>query len=675
MDHRAAIESLADEVACPICRLDFEDPRILPCGHYYCRECIIGIATNAHPNLSFPCPECRRTTTIPENNPENLPKALFLNRVKSVLQSVLAAGVRPAVQCEAHGEPAHLYCADCHQDICQRCTTSEHLQHHYEAQTTFFVRLIKKELARLVEHKGKIVTAVEEGRSAQQLVQEECGRLSTHVNQVFEELAGIIQQRRQLLLEEVHALSDPSILALAAQRTDLQSILSQIEQVEEEVAKALQSADQLDKPQTKQLLHGIGSVILRCASINLGPKDAIATKVRVNTCTASDLRRLCQKDCKAYQVTDLSKCTVEGFQPTPSLLLPVHAVLHIRAGNGEVCSEKKAVNIALVNESMGFIMPCTILFHSSPGVYEFSYCAVYRGRHSLVVEVDGQPIPGSPFNVFAAIPCTQLGRPHRAIEANKTNSVAFGSDNLMVVNVGGADARVIVMDTQGKHILDIQDNIRTPNALAVDSENNIYAVDFHTCSLLKFSIQGQLLNSMRRENFPNGQFSGIGEIQIVKDELVFVCDTSGHSIHVLDKNLTYVRCIDCARGHNFTHPPGPSDLAYSKVDRRLFVSDSNNNCIQVYDMDGTLVKTFGHPGLLASNTYRLVRPWSLCLDKSETFLFVLDYAEHQVLVFTAAGKFIAAFGSKQLQKPARVAIDKDGYVYVCDEGANRIVVF
>lgn len=335
----------------------------------------------------------------------------------------------------------------------------------------------------------------------------------------------------QQLLEEVSAISDPSILAHAAQSTNLQSMLFKIAQLEEEAAKALQSADQLDEPHTIQLLHDIGSTIRRCASINLGPKDAIAAKVRVNM--ASDLRSLCQKDCKAHRVTDLCRCKVEGLQPTPTLLVPVFAVVHIRMSNGEIFSEKKAVNVTLVNVSMGISLPCTV-FESSPGLYEFSYCAVYRGRHSLVVEVDGQPIPNSPFNVFATIPCTQLGRPHRVINVNMTNSVAFGSDNLMVVNVGGVDARVIIMDTQGKHVRDIQNNIRTPNSLAVDSENNIFAVDFHTCSLLKFSFQGQLLNSLRRENFPNGQFSGIGEIQIVKDELVFVCDTTGHKIHILD---------------------------------------------------------------------------------------------------------------------------------------------
>lgn len=160
MDHRAAIESLADEVSCPICHLDFEDPRILPCGHYYCKECIFGLVTNALPKLSFPCPECRRTTAVLESNPENLPKALFLNRVKSVLQGVLSAReVRPAAQCAVHGEAARLYCADCHLSVCQRCTTSqEHLQH--QVQPALFAGLIKAELARLAEQKGKIGTAL-----------------------------------------------------------------------------------------------------------------------------------------------------------------------------------------------------------------------------------------------------------------------------------------------------------------------------------------------------------------------------------------------------------------------------------------------------------------------------------------------------------------------------------
>lgn len=675
MDHRTAIESLANEVSCPICRLDFEDPRILPCGHYYCKECIVGVATNAHPNLSFPCPECRRGTRIPEGDAANLPKALFLNRVKSVLQNVFpAAGLLPAARCVAHGEPSCLYCTDCEQSICQQCTTSDHLQHRYEAQALVFTRVIEAELAKLSEEKERLGARCQANQSEQQRVQDERARLSTYINQAFEELVGIVQKKKAELLSHVDTSRDPCLHALAVQKAEFQAALSKVQQLEENAGRALQNGDQLDETHTRLLLHNIDDVIRQCAGLNMNPRAVVSaehTEAQVNV--FSDLRNLLEKGCKIFQVADLSRCTLEGFQPTPTLMQSVNAAVHVKNSNGEIFREKKDVSVTLVNVSMGTSLPCNV-FETRPGVYEFSYCAVYRGRHHLTVEVDGQAIPGSPFKVFVNIPPTQLGRPFRAIEVHATNSIAFGSDNLMMVNVGGEDARVVVMDTQGKHLLNIQSVIRTPNSLAVDSEDNIYAVDFRTFTLQKFSIQGHLLKSIRKESFPGGQFSGIGEIRIIKDELVFVCDTSQHKIHVLDKDLVHLRSISCT-SPTLSHPCEPSDLVYCKVDQQLFVADCKNKCILVYSLDGALVRSFGRAGLLTNNGHRLEKPWSVCLDQSESFLFVLDYAAHQILTFTTAGRFVVAFGSTYLQNPARVAVDKDGYVYVCDEGGNKIIVF
>lgn len=51
-----------------------------------------------------------------------------------------------------------------------------------------------------------------------------------------------------------------------------------------------------------------------------------------------------------------------------------------------------------------------------------------------------------------------------------------------------------------------------------------------------------------------------------------------------------------------------------------------------------------------------------------------------ILVFTTMGKYVSSFSSKgigraQLDSPSRVAMDSDGYVYVCDSKNSKIVVF
>ena len=75
-------EGLEDEITCPVCQEHFRDPKILPCLHYYCKECVRQLALRAGPNRPFACPECRRGTVLPQNDPDQLPTVFFVNRRK-----------------------------------------------------------------------------------------------------------------------------------------------------------------------------------------------------------------------------------------------------------------------------------------------------------------------------------------------------------------------------------------------------------------------------------------------------------------------------------------------------------------------------------------------------------------------------------------------------------------
>ena len=78
------LEELEEEITCPVCQEHFRDPKILPCLHYYCKECVRQLALRAGTNRPFACPECRRGTVLPQNDPDQLPTAFFVNRMKEL---------------------------------------------------------------------------------------------------------------------------------------------------------------------------------------------------------------------------------------------------------------------------------------------------------------------------------------------------------------------------------------------------------------------------------------------------------------------------------------------------------------------------------------------------------------------------------------------------------------
>ena len=49
---------MASLVDCALCLEEFKQPKILPCSHTFCLQCLEELI-RTHPGNKFPCPECR----------------------------------------------------------------------------------------------------------------------------------------------------------------------------------------------------------------------------------------------------------------------------------------------------------------------------------------------------------------------------------------------------------------------------------------------------------------------------------------------------------------------------------------------------------------------------------------------------------------------------------------
>ena len=55
---------ISEEINCSICLDNFDHPRILPCQHTFCSDCLQNVARENNPN-TVDCPLCRREYDIP----------------------------------------------------------------------------------------------------------------------------------------------------------------------------------------------------------------------------------------------------------------------------------------------------------------------------------------------------------------------------------------------------------------------------------------------------------------------------------------------------------------------------------------------------------------------------------------------------------------------------------
>ena len=107
----------------------------------------------------------------------------------------------------------------------------------------------------------------------------------------------------------------------------------------------------------------------------------------------------------------------------------------------------------------------------------------------------------------------------------------------------------------------------------------------------------------------------------------------------------------------------------------LFVIDSHNSEINVFDIKGNLLKTWGTFG---SGQGQLNNPTSILAE--ETLVHVSDEGNSRIITFDNDGNFIREWGNsgfdyQLVQNPTDIAVDDSGIFYVSDGNQNRILKF
>jgi len=128
----------------------------------------------------------------------------------------------------------------------------------------------------------------------------------------------------------------------------------------------------------------------------------------------------------------------------------------------------------------------------------------------------------------------------------------------------------------------------------------------------------------------------------------------------------------------------PYSICYNN--KNLFVADYQNHRVQIYDKNsGEYQQTIGNTGIPGSTHDVFNYPISVCIDEENNRLFVLDYNNHRVEVFsTESGKYllticstgVAGSDNNQLNYPQGICLSvSTGILYVADTKNHRIQLY
>ena len=711
-----ALDELEKDITCAVCCGHYQEAKLLPCNHYYCRACIESLAKRSR-GRTFPCPECRRDATLPSSGVEQLQSAFFVERMKDVYQNMakmegkveavceqcsngksvafcrqctdficaecktlhgklkVFAGHKvatleelkkggakhvplkeaPPPKCPEHDKTMKIFCFDCKCLICRDCTLIDHNGHSYnflKKCATAARKTLRDSLTPLQRVRANIAGANKKlaGTKTQVGSQEE--EVCKTVEQSFRHLKAVLEQRETELVKKVRTLAKEKKDALTAQMKELEMSQTEIQSLVEFVERNVENTSDQDLMSIlTQLQSKVKEGEKRHEQLSLDP----ATTADISYCPPSpdEIPR------------DLGEVfRLISFTPPPSSQLgkPSTAVLKISdCQNPTIQAELQSLADPASSVQADVV-------GKGAGIYHTTYTPQVRGRHDLMVNINGQHITGSPFRVFVKIHPTQLGPPVRTITGvNRPWSIAITSkQQLVVAECGGK--KITVRERDGKTIRTVEnEKMRDPRGMATGPDGAIYVTDVSAHCLFKFDKDGRLLKTLQNE-FQSPYF-----IKSINNRL-YVSDHGKKVVKILDLDFNVIGTIPTKEC------PYPHDIA--EGDDGLYVVGEVKGKIGVYTCapNGEFRRHLN----IQPSSVTLSNPRGICFDCSG-HLFVTHCGYWSVVgcvyVFKPSGEHVATLGqaSSGVRRwfPAGIAIDEDGFVYVCDWDSNKngVVVF
>nr|XP_023959834.1 zinc finger protein RFP-like [Chrysemys picta bellii] len=251
------VESLQEEVTCPVCLEYFTDPVSLECGHNFCRACISQCWEGSDTAAS--CPQCRETVQQRNLRP-NRQLANVLEIAKRMsLQAAKGAGGDGV--CGEHQEALKLFCEEDQTPICVICRESrDHRTHtvvpiqeavqEYKEKIQALLKTLREEREKLLGFK---VTG--EKRSQEYLKQTQTERQK--IVSEFQQLRQFLEEQERLLLAQLAELDEAIVKIQNENITKLSEEISRLSELISELEGKCQ------KP-ASEFLQDVRSTLSRC---------------------------------------------------------------------------------------------------------------------------------------------------------------------------------------------------------------------------------------------------------------------------------------------------------------------------------------------------------------------------------------------------------------------------
>ena len=286
---------------------------------------------------------------------------------------------------------------------------------------------------------------------------------------------------------------------------------------------------------------------------------------------------------------------------------------------------------------------------------------------------DAEIAPSLESHFFSAVQATG-GKGTGVGQFNKPRSVAVGpNDDVFAVDMTG---RVQRFDSSGRYLnfWQMQETERgRPKGMGRDGDGLIIVLEPHYARVNHFTPDGELVFQWGMRGAEPGKLAFPRAVACHSSGDLFV--TEFQQVERVQRFLPAGKGLVLAFGGagdeagSFNRPEG---IGIDRWDR-LFVADSCNHRIQVFDDLGRWMGGYGRPG---SGVGELSYPYDVKID-AEGNQFVCEFGNSRIQVFDPEFQSVEIIGGPgsalgQFSNPWSLALDSEGNLWVADSGNHRI---
>ena len=205
------------------------------------------------------------------------------------------------------------------------------------------------------------------------------------------------------------------------------------------------------------------------------------------------------------------------------------------------------------------------------------------------------------------------------------------------------------------------------DGITLDLKGNVWVADGNSCSVLKFSQDGRLLQAIDHAGSKSDRFYHPHSVSVSPEGQIYICDRDNHRVTIHNEDGKFQFAVG-SKGSGPGWIDVPRDVTFGS-DGLVYVTDSGNRRVFVWFKEGTFQRDF-------TTKYD---PYYIAAT-GDNHLVITSYSSNAVMVYTLGGQLVHEFGGRgsdpgRFRRPCGICVDGSGLVYVADNVTSCVLVF